>query len=370
MTWFTRGLFALVALGVAAGVRAQAPDLENMDIVLRAVPAGPVARVNGESIDAEEFKELYRNELAHILASNPQIQFSTGDRVQLGLLCLRQLIDRQVILQQARKRNLVVTDAEVDKAYQQQVEQLKKALAQAGAGEMSDADLLNAADTTQDVLREEIREALLIEKMRDTLLKEKNVTVGDADIRKFYEENKKQFVRPDLCHMKQIFFPAPPESSGRKDAAKQRASARQKANEALKRIQAGQSFEAVARDMSEGHFKDQGGDWGNVPASQLPPFLLDKAYTMQPDQVSDIIESEHGCHIIKLVSITPGAEPEFDKVKPMIERRMIAERSEDVVTEFCKEVMDAGGELEVYLEIEKSIMLESGALNQAKSSAQ
>lgn len=368
MTRHSRGLSALIiAAALGAIAHAQAPDLENMDIVLRAVPAGPVARVNGESIDAEEFKELYRTELGHIMASNPQVEFSTGDRVQLGLLCLRQLIDRRVLLQEANKRNFTVSDADIDKAYQQQIDQIKKALVQAGAEDMSEAQLLEAAGSTRDDVRGGLRDALLVEKMRDSLLVENNVTVSDADIKKFYEENKQQFLRPDMCHMKQIFFPAPPESSGRKDAAQQRLSARQKASEALKRIQAGQSFEAVARDMSEGQFADQGGDWGNVPAGKLPGFLLDKAYTMQPEEVSGVIESEFGCHIIKLVSISPGAEPEFDKIKPIIERRMLADKGEDVVGEFCKKIMDGSGDLEVFLELEKSIVLESGALDQAKA---
>lgn len=365
MMRFSTGLVALGMLIITGAAYAQAPDLQNMDIVLRAVPAGPVARVNGESIDAEEFKELYRSELAHIISSNPQVEFSTGDRVQLGLLCLRQLIDRRVLLQEARKRNLTVPESDIDKAYQQQIEQIKNALSQAGAADPTEAELLEAAGTTKDVVRAGLRDALLVEKMRDELLKENKVTVADGDVKKFYEENKAQFMRPDMCHMKQIFFPAPPESSKLKDAAKQRIVAREKANEALKRIQAGQSFEAVARDMSEGQFADQGGDWGNLPASRLPSFLLDKAYTMKPEEVSGIIESQHGFHIIKLVSITAGAEPDFDKIKPIIERRMLNEKGEDVVTEFCKKVMDNGGKLEVFLELEKSIVLESGSLGQA-----
>ena len=370
MKLYNKGLCGLVAMGCVVAVWAQAPDLNDMDIVLRAVPAGPVARVNGESIDAEEFKELYRNELAHIMSSNPQVEFSTGDRVQLGLLCLRQLIDRLVLLQQARQRNLSVSDADIDKAYNQQVEQLKKALAQASGKEMSEAELLEAAGTTRERLQQGLHDAMLVEKMRDVVLNENNVTVSDTDIKTFYDEHKKQFMRPDMCHMKQIFFPAPPESSARKDAAKMRLSARQKAQEALKRIQSGQSFEAVARDMSEGQFKDLGGDWGNLPAVKLPPFLLDKAYTMQPDEVSGVIESEYGCHIIKLVAITPGAEPELEKIKPLIQRQMMNEKGEDVVGEFCKQAMDKDGRLDVFLELEKSIVLESGTLNPDQAKAQ
>jgi parvulin-like peptidyl-prolyl isomerase len=355
---------------VIAVAGAQAPDLGDMDIVLRAVPAGPVARVNGESIDAEEFKELYRSELAHIMSQGPNVEFTTGDRVQLGLLCLRQLIDRRILLQQAAKKGLTVSQDEIATAYAQQVESLQKAFAGSAGRTVTEEEILSGMGSTKEALLAELKNALLVEKMRTSLLKEKNVTVSDAEILAYYEKNKKQFSRPDLCHMKQIFFQAPPEDSNRKGAAEQRQQARKKAEDALKRIQAGQSFEAVARELSEGAFKEQGGDWGNVPAAQLPPFLVDAAYALQPEEVSGIIESEYGCHIIKLVSITAAAEPELAKIKPLIERQMLNEKGEDVVGEFCRTVMDQGGDLDVFLELEKSIMLESGVAGTGQAKAQ
>ena len=367
---FGSAVKVILVWGVVATAAGQAPNLSDMDIVLRAVPAGPVARVNGDSIDAEEFKQLYRSELAHILSSNPNVEFSTGDRVQLGLLCLRQLIDRRILLQQAAKKSLTVSDDEIGKAYAQQVESLQKAFAGSAGRTVTEEEILTGMDTTKDALRAELKDALLVEKMRELLLKEKNVKVDESEFQAYYEKNKKQFSRPDLCHMKQIFFQAPKADSNRKDAAQLRQKARQKAEDALKRIQAGQSFEAVAREMSEGAFKEQGGDWGNVPAAQLPPFLLDAAYKMQPEEVSGIIESEYGCHIVKLVSITGAAEPDLAKIKPLIERQMINEKGEDVIGEFCREVMDAGGDLEVFLELEKSIMLESGNVGKDQAKAQ
>jgi parvulin-like peptidyl-prolyl isomerase len=352
---------AAVVLLTASNVGAQAPDLAKLDIVLRAVPDGPVARVNGESIDADDFRELYRSELGHILARNPK-EFTTGDRVQLGLLCLRQLIDRKILLQQARKRNLTISEQELNAAYSQQMEQFVKAFSQAGGANVTEHELLENLETTREDVREELSKALLIEKMRDDLLKEKGVRVSEAELRQLYETHKKDLARPDACHMKQIFFAGDIKST-RKDAAKIRLAARRKAEEALQRIQAGQSFEAVARDMSEGQHKEQGGDWGNQPVALLPPFLVEVAYSLQPDQHSAIIESDHGYHIVKLVSITPGAEPDFDKLKPLLERQLLNEKSEDVIAEFCRNVMDNGGKLDVYLELERSIMLESGVLD-------
>ena len=141
------------------------------------------------------------------------------------------------------------------------------------------------------------------------LLEEKEIAVTDEETAQFFEENKGAFRRPDQYHLKQVFLNAKTDED--------KAAARGRIEKALKRVRSGESFEAVARDVSESPDSDAGGDMGLMPAAALPPFYIQAANALEPGQISDILESIWGLHFIQLVEIIPGADASLDKAKPM-----------------------------------------------------
>lgn len=356
---FGRILGVALATVVCAGAAfAQAPNLEKMDLVLEAIPDGPVAFVNGVSIGPHAFRDMYLGEATRWAQMNGTPNIPDETRVRLALASLRMLVERELLLQGASAKKLTVSDAELQKRWQEELERMKEGLkrAQAAQGkpekELTEDDILKMSGSTKEQAQAELRKALLIEKMRDSLLKEKNVTVTDKEIKDFFEQNKERTTRPESCHVIQVFVRVDPKA---KDVAKAKAAAKEKIENALKRIRAGESLDKVAREVCEGPLKAQGGDMGLVPVAKMPPFILQEAEKLQPGQVSDVFESEYGFHIVKLIEFVAGEEPNLEKATPEIRHYLMTKKANEVMREFCAE-SSTDNSIQVFLDLEKQIV--------------
>ncbi|MCL4217628.1 MAG: SurA N-terminal domain-containing protein, partial [Candidatus Hydrogenedentes bacterium] len=160
---------ALLCLFQGMSVQAQAPDLEHMDLVLKSVPDGPVAIVRGEPIPNNQFRDLYVGEVVRLHRSNPDIEVSDVERIQVAMASLRILIEREVLYQEALKRNFAVSDADFQKAWQEEMDRMRQPLTQEGQAGPTDEEILEMAGTSREDAGAELRKALLMEKMRDAI---------------------------------------------------------------------------------------------------------------------------------------------------------------------------------------------------------
>jgi parvulin-like peptidyl-prolyl isomerase len=345
-------------LGVTAWTWAQAPDLEHMDLVLRSVPDGPVAKVDGLNIGKEEFINAYRKEIVELMARLRTPQISDRMRVDTGLATLRRLIQNEIVYREAVKRTLTVSDKAVQEQWAKMLDGLKKAMvhSQGKSGSVetiSEEDILKEAGLSREQAMADVRRGLVIKAMRDQIAKDHNVTVTEDEIAKSFEEHKDAFKRPEKLHLQQVFINTR-DKNGPFDE-KKKAQARERIENALKRIQAGESFDAVAQSMSEAPDKGKGGDMGTLPGPALPPFFVEPAASMQPGETSNVLESELGFHLFKLLEKFPGGEGTLDKAAPRIRQVLLAQKTDQAVGEFCKPVLDAPGRVEVYLQLEKTL---------------
>ena len=289
---------AAVLAGVCLGAWAQAPKLEGLDIVLDAVPAGPVALVNNQPIPSEEFVELYKGELTRYQQMRPQDTISDAFRIGLALRCMRTLIEKELLLQEAEKRDVTISDEVVEQRWAKEIENIGKQLSQNKDKPLTEEEVLKEAGAKRENAIAELREALLIEKMREIIAKDQGVTVTDDEVKKQFEEMNKDGARPsDRAHMRQIFLRAPAGAGGAASSARE--TARNKAQEALSRIRAGRNFEAVAKEVSDEPFRSKGGDLGPARIDTMPDFMAEAARSLKPGEMSGVIESDFGilgCH--------------------------------------------------------------------------
>ncbi len=350
-----RYMVFILAGALAVAAQAQVPDLTKLDVVMRAVPDGPIARINGVSIPREEFVALYRNELITMMARANTEDIPTPVRVELGVRCVARLVERELLFQEAQKRGLKVSEAEVTERWKEGIEGAQ-AQAKAAGKTITEAQILEQSGATRDEALKELRKAMLVEKVGEAIAKESGVSVSDAEIKEFYNKNKERFQRAEGYHLRQIF-------AGLKkgaDPAKAKEDARKKVEKALARIHAGESFEAVARDMSEAPDRDRGGDMGPLPTKALPPFFSEPAAKMKPGDLSDVIESELGCHLFQMIERVAGSEIPLDKATPHIRSMLQAKESGEAVNNFCDQFANKPGYIEVYLELEKTLAHEPG----------
>ncbi|HPC17221.1 MAG TPA: peptidylprolyl isomerase [Candidatus Hydrogenedentes bacterium] len=337
----------------------QAPDLQNLDLVLRSVPDGPIAKVNGQNIPKEEFITLYQTELLAVTSRLGSKNVDDRLRMETALHSLRTLLQHEILYQEAVKRKLTVSEKELDEQWKEAMTRLEKSVEKAGDKDLSEEDILKKAGKTREESRAELRRSLLVRKMRDRIIAEKKITVSDADVAAFYEKNKEEFKQPERLHVEQIFVAA---RKGPRDPddPKKKEQARQKIEQALKRVQAGESFAAVAKAMSDAPDASKGGDMGILPVTQLPPIYVKAAASMRPGDVSGILESEYGFHFIRLVEMVAASDADPEKASSFIRSLLMAQEGDKAVIEFCKPTFDAPGAVEVYLQLEKTIATTPG----------
>ncbi len=203
----------------------------------------------------------------------------------------RMIIDR-VQLQYARETGIKVADADLDAALRRIAE----------SNQMSLADFKSALErdgVTWDKFREEIRDEITIARVRDREVSNRvSVSEGEVDNYLANPEGVGGNVELNLAH---IILRVPDQAS-----PDQLIRIRARAEQALEQIRRGDDFAKVAATFSDAPDALSGGLMGPRPLDRLPSLYAEVARKLQPGEVSDIIRSPAGFHIIKLVERRGG----------------------------------------------------------------
>lgn len=354
--WIGMGLLVATILSLvlpAGRAAAQAPDLASMDVVQRSVPDGPVALVFKTPVSRDAFLAYYENELGSLSAAMRKTDFSDGDRVKVAIRCLARLIQRELLYQEAGKRGLKVTDAEVEKACQEDMDVMKQRFERKDGQAMTEDDVMKLTGRTPEEIRQEVQRSLLIDKAFDAIIKEQGVKVSAAEIDQFRKENPNLFQRPDTMHLRQVY--CRPKASMKDASPEQKAEARAQAEKALARIRAGESFEAVAKSMSQAPDGKRGGDMGNLPAEQIPPFYRQAVQGMKPDEISGVIESEYGYHVIQFLGSEGGRAVTPEESEPEIREILERSKTELAIATWSEPVMNDPEKVQIFLHLEQTL---------------
>src|SRR5215471_392375 len=201
--------------------------------------ANVVARVNGKDITTTQLEKQVQVSL-----NGAELPPSAEEQEDLKLQVLNQMINDQILLEQAAAANLNATDAEVDVKFNEFKTQYT---------EEKFKDLLKEQKMTIDDIRNELRKQITIDKLVNKEITSK-ISVTDAEIKAFYEKNKEKSNIPESYHIAHILVTpvADPElRNAKNDDAKSPEEARQKAARLLKEVQGGRDFVTVAKEYSE-----------------------------------------------------------------------------------------------------------------------
>ena len=269
----------------------------------RARPAGAevLAEVNGRAIMAKEAEQFYQQQVQE------EPQKPAGEQeMMLRLNILQGLIEREIVLQQAEKQGLLATDAEVINQFTVMKspyteEEFQKKLQQTG---------LTVEQIKDQIRREESGKKLMNKEVSS------KISITDAEIKKFYDDNRPSFNVPETrFQLAQILVTPDPNGQVRNlkgDKAKNEVDAKNKIEGLAGRLKNGEDFAQLAQSYSEDPATAQnGGELGYIPISSLDksdPQLKTTVLEMLPGQVSKVIHSKDGYHILRLLSKEPGGQ--------------------------------------------------------------
>ncbi len=284
-----------------------------------------VARVNGLAIDRGEFERAVKTVEGQ--AGGP-VPADRRDAIYRQLL--DQLVALKLLSQESAALKITVPDADVDG----RIADIKKQF----PNEQAFVAALAQRQMTPDRLKTEIRQQLEAMKVVETKIGP-TATVTDAEVTEFYTKNPDKFQEPEAVHVAHILIRTPENADA---AAKQKAKA--EAESVLAQIRKGGDFAALAKQHSQDPGSAaNGGDLGFVPKGQTVPAFEQAAFALgQPGQVSAVVESPFGFHIIKMIARRAGRTVPLAEVKTQVEQFLKQQKMQEKTAAYVEQLKGKG----------------------------
>jgi len=286
---------------------------------LRATESSDVlARVNGNAITSKDLDmELARVEKQAQMKQSP-IPESQYPQIRAELL--ETLINRELLYEESVKNGYAVSPAELDSA----VDGIQARF----ADRKGLKEALAAMGITEADFRIQVKKGLCIQKLLQKEVFEK-IEVTEKESRSFYDNNPNLFQKPEQVRASHILIKA-----AQNDDDEKKAAARKKIEEIQLKIDAGEDFAQLARTYSEGPSRSQGGDLGYFDRKKMVKPFSDAAFQLQPGQVSPIVKTRFGYHLIKVVDRKPEAKLTYESIKNRLEESLKNKKMQAAAAEF------------------------------------
>jgi peptidyl-prolyl cis-trans isomerase D len=154
-------------------------------------------------------------------------------------------------------------------------------------------------------------------------------------VQSYYDGHKQQFTVPDRVHAAHILISPKPGKDGKPDDA----AAKAKAEDILNKVKAGGDFAALAKANSDDPGSAaQGGDLGFQPRGTFVPEFDKAAFALNPGQISDLVHTSFGYHIIKTIEKQPSHQQPLDEVRAQIESTLRQQKAQQAVNKYVDQV--------------------------------
>lgn len=170
-----------------------------------------------------------------------------------------------------------------------------------------------------------------------------NPQVPEEDIRAFYEQSKESLTNPESARVRHIVVLIPENAT-----EKEKAAAREKITEARKLILDGTPFEEVAQSHSEDNTASGGGDLGPVKRHFMPPEFDAVAFSIELNQLSEVVKTAFGYHILEVSARHAGGTPPFEQVKEFLGTYLQGNLKREMITQHVQQ-LTAKAEIEILL---------------------
>lgn len=289
-----------------------------------------VARVNGQAISKGDLDKAVRELEASAGNAVPPDQ---RDRVLRGVL--DQLIGYRLLIQETKARKTAVADTELDA----RIAEIQKQF----PTEEAFQQVLEQRALTLQQLRDDVRDDLLVSKMLQAEIEAK-VVVNAEQVAAFYQQNPSQFQQGERVRASHILIRMPENADA---AAKDQA--RAKAAEVLKEVKAGKDFAALAKEYSQDPGSAvRGGDLGYFERGQMVGPFDQAAFSMKAGDVSELVETNFGFHIIKIADKQASGTVPLDDVRPQIQEYLENQTRQEETRAFV-DTLRARGTVEIFI---------------------
>ena len=279
-----------------------------------------VARVNDRHITGEELERAVRS--AEIQAGQAlPAQF----RDQVYRSVLDRLVSFHLLIVESETRNLSVDDPTVNA----RIDQIRAGF----ADEMAFESQLESWNTTLTLLRQETHRDLLVEQVLESAVFSE-IEISVDTVHDFYDQHSEQFTEGGGVRIRHILLRLSPTAS-----EEDKATVRERAETLRLEAEHGADFAALAREHSEDpESAANGGDLGVVVAGQTMPAFEQAAFSLEPGELSNIVETPFGLHIIQLVGREEPTTVAFEEARAQIHEFLLLQAQQAGTVAFIEEL--------------------------------
>lgn len=256
-----------------------------------------LARVNGEDVKKADFDRMIKG-----MEDQAGQHVPPDRRDEIYRNALDQLVTYTLLSQESKARGIKVDDSEIEAKV--------KSVRDRFQTQKQFEDALKAQGLSVDELRKEARMDLTVSKLVDT---EVGTIAGpsDADAKAYYTKNPDKFNQPESVRASHILIRVDEKA----DAAA-KAKAKATIETVLKKARAGEDFGKLAQQYSQDGSAAQGGDLGYFPRGQMVPAFSDAAFALKPGEISGVVTTQFGYHVIKVVDHKPAGVTPYEQLTP------------------------------------------------------
>jgi peptidyl-prolyl cis-trans isomerase C len=285
-------LLCALSLAAAAGCRKEAEE---------APDANAVATVNGEVLSRADFERELAAEVA------PELTPQEVEPFKRALLETR--VNQLLLLQAARQHNVAVSAEEVDRG----VLRLSSDYPEGNLGEA-----LSQGQRSMAELKAQTAARLTIEKLYAEHVYPR-VAVTEEELRAYYAAHAADFHEPEQVRAAQLVV------KGLEEARRLQ-----------KELKEGKKFADLARRYSLSPDARVGGDLGFFARGQMPPEFEEVAFSLRVGQVSDVVSTDYGYHLFRVLERKPARKRELADVRPQVEARLLEHKRLQAQEEYLK----------------------------------
>lgn len=293
-----------------------------------------VARGKGFEIKRSQLEEAYILFKANAASRGQQIQ-EPPERIE------QQLLDRMVTVEVLKAKS---TPEDRSKATNRADKVAAEVQAKSGTPGNWERQL-KAAGITPERFKAELLERATVEEVMEREVKA-FVVITTEQAKKFYEENSERFLAPETVRIRHILIATQDNNTGQAYTESQKVAAREKADKVHARAKAGEDFTKLVKEVSDDILsREKEGEY-KFPRGGMVPEVEAASFSLQTNQISDVVTSPYGFHLVQLLEKTAPQKIDFAKVEERIKEGLMMMELEKQMPSYLQRVKtEAGVEL-------------------------
>jgi len=280
----------------------------------KGVSKDDVALVNGSAITRAELDRLMASVQGRLSRAGKGL--SGSQLTEMKKQALENLIDRELLYQESQRQGIKVEEAVIN----EEIDALKKRFP-------SEAEMrksLARMKLSETAMRFQFSEERAIQQLIDKEFGQK-VNVADKDVKAYYDKYPDFFKQPEQLHARHILIKVDP---GADETAK--AEARRRLENVQQKLHKGGDFAALAKEFSQCPSSANGGNLGPFKRGEMVKPFEEATFALKPGEVSDIVETKFGYHLIEVTDKQPETTIPYEDVKDRLKQYL---RQEEIQKE-------------------------------------